>query len=217
MASFGMACAFSRSSSIRFDHASHQIISHRRFRYGASDKIRGKGFSKRCRKSAGDTKYALDRRGGPPYIEIDRAQSPRQEARGWRVLEGELLSVRPVFCPILFLTQKKRCWLLAALARHKTQEEELPLLCIGSGLRYWTVLIFRLPSQRAMGGRDDGRWTIREASVLSILRNAWFGGGGQLGLVKAGGGRHALARGEDRAIYLTSNCLTSIVRLIFFV
>jgi hypothetical protein len=61
----------------------------RRFRHGAGDEIRGESLSERCRKSAGSKEYALDSRGGAADIEVDGAESPREEACGWRVLEGE--------------------------------------------------------------------------------------------------------------------------------
>ena len=125
-----------------FDQARVSFFSRiRRIRHGAGDEIRSESLPEGFRKSAGGAEHALDRRGGAAHIEVDGAQSPREDAGGRRFLEGELLS-------------------------------------------------------RAMGGRDDGRWKwVREASVLPILRDARFGGGGQLGLVEAGRGRHALARG----------------------
>ena len=131
------------SSAFRsFDQAHVSFFSRiRRIRHGAGDEIRSESLPEGCRKSAGGAEHALDRRGGTAHIEVDGAQSPREESGGRRFLEGELLS-------------------------------------------------------RAMGGRDDGRWKwVREASVLPILRDAGFAGGGQLGLVEARRGRHALARG----------------------
>jgi hypothetical protein len=133
-----------RSTFRSFDQARVSSFSRiRRIRHGAGDEIRGESLSEGCGKSAGGAEYALDRRGGTAHVEVDEAQSTREEAGGRCFLEGELLS-------------------------------------------------------RAMGSysRDDGRWKwVREASVLPILRDARFGGGGQLGLVEAGRGRHALARG----------------------